>query len=123
MLASALQEEDAPEGEVAEDPLDVIRLRSLYTNKVSLTHINSFSKRALEHELGSALLIPENPARHHLDSQAAPVQEDTAEDYQRVAHGFSASWRGGYLCMQDVEGAEKEMEAEEAGDVEGSFCS
>ena len=51
------------------------------------------------------------------------MQEDTAEDYQRVAHGFSASWRGGYLCMQDVEGAEKEMEAEEAGDVEGSFCS
>ena len=62
MLASALQEEDAPEGEVAEDPLDVIRLRSLYTNKVSLTHINSFSKRALEHEL--ILRTPENQARH-----------------------------------------------------------
>ena len=42
MLASALQEEDAPEGEVAEDPFDVIRLRSLYTNKVTLTHITFF---------------------------------------------------------------------------------
>ena len=44
------------------------------------------------------------------------VQENTAEDCHSVAHEMDLPllWQGGYAGLQDVEGAEKEMEVEEA---------
>ena len=48
------------------------------------------------------------------------MQEDTAEDCHRLRMRWTCHflWQGGYVGLQDVEGAEKEMESEEAIECE-----
>ena len=91
------------------------------------------SERASEHELGLAFLAHrtiEAPASHAI-SIRRPLPSTCSRRQRRTTSVLRMRWalplRGvtgiSELGSQDAEGAEKEMETEEAGDVEGGVCS
>ena len=82
------------------------------------------SERASEHEQGLAFLAHrtiEAPASHAICSRTQ--RRTTSVLRMRWALPLRGVTGISDLGLQDAEGAEKEMETEEAGDVEGGVCS